>query len=206
MKLTWANKITIMRILLIVPFIMCMIKANVPEYGTTLRYVAVGLFLVMSFSDALDGYLARVKKQVTRLGSFLDPMADKLLMTCACVLLAYEQTAVPCFRLPKEVAVLIIGKDVLLLLGFIVLYLMTGQVHVLPNIVGKVATVLQLSMVAGVLIAPEMTAVMPAWEGFIKVLWWSAAAVAVVATVLNMREGKRFVESQENGSENHDNV
>ncbi|MHC5073717.1 MAG: CDP-alcohol phosphatidyltransferase family protein, partial [Planctomycetota bacterium] len=109
MKLNWANRITISRILLIIPFIIFMLKINDPSIslttGKAIRYGAFLLFLIMALSDALDGYLARIKNQATRLGSFLDPMADKLLMTCACLLLASNRSAVNGFQLPPTVVV-----------------------------------------------------------------------------------------------------
>lgn len=196
MILTLANRITIVRILLILPFIICMRRINGYESSDIFRYIATVIFLVMCISDALDGYMARVKKQVTRLGSFLDPMADKLLMTCACILLVYTPTSVAGFKLPIEVAILIIGKDILLLLGFIVLYLMTAKVHVVPGFIGKFAAFLQLSMVAAILIAPEMSKLTAYWIYVCRILWWSAAATAVLATLIYLNFGKIFIETQ----------
>lgn len=200
MKLTWANQITIFRILLIAPFVICMIKANQSEYNKMIRYAALSIFLVMCFSDLLDGYIARVKKQTTKLGSFLDPMADKLLITCACILLASEQTAVDGFLLPPTVVVLIIGKDVLLLLGFIVVYLITSQVKIIPVFAGKLSTFLQLSMVTAVLIAPEINRLAPWWLYFMRFLWWSAAFAAIIAAFVYIRNGMRYIEEFENSS------
>ena len=121
MKLNWASRITIFRILLIFPFVIFMLKINdasIPQTGrTAIRYGAFLLFLIMAFSDVLDGYLARMKNQATRLGAFLDPMADKLLMTCACLLLSSKTACVDGFRVPQTVVVLIIGKDMFLLIG-----------------------------------------------------------------------------------------
>ena len=95
MKLTLASRITIFRILLIIPFVSFMLKTNDPALRphaqNAMRYVSILIFLIMAISDAIDGYLARVKKQVTKLGAFLDPIADKLLMTCACLLLASQR-------------------------------------------------------------------------------------------------------------------
>jgi len=138
MTLNRANQITIVRILLIIPFVICMLKVNELECSKGVRYIALAIFLAMCASDVLDGYVARVKKQVTQLGSFLDPLADKLLITCACLLLASEKTAVGGMLLPKPVVVLIIGKDVLLLLGFIIVYFMTSQIRILPLAIGKI--------------------------------------------------------------------
>jgi CDP-diacylglycerol--glycerol-3-phosphate 3-phosphatidyltransferase len=190
----WANRITIARILLIAPFIILMLKVHEPEYGDTARYAALAIFLFMAASDYLDGYLARKKKQATRLGAFLDPMADKLLMTTALLLLSSDPAHIEGFKLPLTVVVLIIGKDVFLLLGFLIVYFITFQVRVVPGLIGKWATVLQLSMVAGVLIGPEMSHVIPGWIWFLRALWWSAAGTAVLATLIYIRVGISYIE------------
>jgi len=210
MKLSWANRITILRILLIVPFVSFMLKINDPALSKMsqhfIRYFAVVIFMIMAISDGLDGFLARRNGNITRLGSFLDPTADKLLMTCTCLLLSSHQAGVDGFVLPSTVVVFIIGKDVLLLIGFIIVYLLTGKVRIVPVFVGKTATVLQLSMVAGILIAPEVSTFIPGWIWFLRFLWWSAAVTAVLALLIYIRNGSRFAEEFEqanNGGRNH---
>ncbi|AQT70126.1 Putative CDP-diacylglycerol--glycerol-3-phosphate 3-phosphatidyl-transferase 2 [Anaerohalosphaera lusitana] len=196
MQLTIANKITIVRILLIAPYVISLLKMNQYENGQLLRYTAFAIFLLMCISDVVDGYMARVKKQVTRLGSFLDPMADKLLMMSSSILLATPATAVEGFVLPTEVAVLIIGKDLLLLLGFLVLYMMIGRVHVVPGVVGKFAAFLQLVMVASILIGPEMSKAIGVWPIIVSSMWWTAAALAILATMIYLNYGKKVIESE----------
>jgi cardiolipin synthase len=198
MTLNYANRVTIMRILLIVPFVICMLKVNEPRIGTLMRYLALLIFLIMAFSDAYDGYVARKKKQVTKLGAFLDPMADKLLMTCACLLLSIDKTGIHGFRLPPTVVVLIIGKDLFLLLGFVILYFMTLEIKIIPAYIGRVATVLQLTMVAAILIAPEMSQVTGGWIWFLRFLWWSAAGTAIISTLIYTRAGTKYIEQFEN--------
>lgn len=197
MNLTRANQITILRILLILPFVICMLKVNDPELGTVMRYAALGIFLLMAASDALDGYLARKKNQMTKLGAFLDPMADKMLMTCACLLLASNRAHIADFRLPPTVVVLIIGKDVFLLLGFVIVYFMTFQVRIFPAKIGKIATALQLSMVTAILIAPDVSRLIAGWIWVLRLLWWSAAATAILATLIYIRAGSCYIEESE---------
>jgi len=163
----------------------------------TMRCVSVVIFLTMAFSDVLDGYLARIKGQVTRLGSFLDPMADKLLMMSACLLLASRRAGVEGFLLPPTVVVLIIGKDMFLLIGFVIIYFITFQVRIIPVLIGKIATALQLSMVAAILIAPEISRFVPGWIWFLRALWWSAAGTAILATLIYIRNGSRYIEEYE---------
>jgi cardiolipin synthase len=198
MKLTWANRLTILRMLLIVPFVSCMLKINEPDGGELMRYIAFAIFLFMALSDALDGYLARARRQVTTLGTFLDPLADKLLMACACLLLVSPRSHVEGFNLPSTVVVLIIGKDVLLLIGFIIVYFITSSVRIVPVFIGKFATVLQLSMVAGILIGPEMSNLIGWWIWVMRLLWWLAAGAAVLSTLVYIRDGSRYIEQFEN--------
>ena len=203
MKLSWANRITILRIFLIIPFVSCMLKINDPDlsvaWQAAMRYGAIVIYLVMAVGDGLDGYLARRKRQFTRLGAFLDPIADKLLVTCACLLLSSQRGGVEGFLLPPTVVVLIIGKDLFLLIGFVIVYLITSQIRIEAVLIGKIATVLQLSMVAGILIAPEVSRFLPWWIWFLRVLWWSAAGTAVLATLIYIRNGSRYIEEYERG-------
>jgi len=200
-KLNWATRITIFRILLIIPFVSFMLKTNDPDISETaqdiVRYVSILLFLIMAVSDGVDGYLARRKNQITKLGAFLDPIADKLLITCACLLLASQRGHVGNFLLPPTVVVLIIGKDLFLLIGFVIVYLITSKIHIAPVFVGKLATTLQLSMVAGILIGPEVSSILPGWIWFLRALWWSAAGTAILVTLIYIRDGSRYIEAYE---------
>jgi len=165
----------------------------------TMRHIAILIFFTMAVSDGVDGYLARTKKQITKLGALLDPIADKLLITCACLLLASRRGHVNGFLLPPTVVVLIIGKDLFLLIGFVIVYFITSQIRVAPAMIGKIATTLQLSMVAAILIAPEVSGFVSGWIWFLRVLWWSAAGTAILATLIYIRKGSRYIEEYEHG-------
>ncbi|OHB59490.1 MAG: hypothetical protein A2167_01310 [Planctomycetes bacterium RBG_13_46_10] len=198
MELTWANRMTILRILLIVPFVICMLKINdlqlSADFRNVMRYIATIIYFVMAASDGLDGYLARIKKQTTKLGTFLDPVADKLLITSACLLLASERGHVGEFLLPSTVVVLIIGKDIFLLIGFVIVYFITSQFLIATALIGKIATALQLSMVGAILLAPEISLVIPGWIWIVCTLSWSAAGTAILATLIYIRNGSRYIE------------
>lgn len=201
LRLSWPTRITLVRIFLIIPFVDCMLSMHDPsltEAGQEfLRHVAIVLFFLMAISDAVDGYWARHRHQVTKLGTFLDPLADKLLITCASLLLVSEKGHVHGFLLPMTVVVLIIGKDVLITIGFLVMYLITSHVHIVPVFAGKAATALQLTMVTAVLVGPDLVGVIPGYHIFVEVLWWAAAAMAVVAAVVYIRNGSRYIEEYE---------
>jgi CDP-diacylglycerol--glycerol-3-phosphate 3-phosphatidyltransferase len=193
MWLTAANQITLLRIILIIPFILFMVDANSSSLAGYYRYIALAIFIVMALSDALDGYLARAKNQATRLGAFLDPMADKLLIISACILLASQRFAVPGFQLPLEVVILIFSKDILVCLGFVTVYFMTGQARISTVWAGKLATFMQLVMVASILIGPEMTRWVPLWAVWVRIIWWTAAISAIVAVTVYIIDGLRYI-------------
>lgn len=201
MRLSLATRITLLRILLIVPFICCLLKTNSQDLALStrvlLRHLALGIFVVMAVSDALDGYMARRLKDITQLGTFLDPVADKLLMTSACLLLTSQRAHVPGYLIPPTVVVLIIGKDLLLSIGFGILYVLTSDAVVRPNFFGKASTMLQLLMVGAVLLGPEASDLLPRWGQFARVLWWSAATSAVLAALVYIRDGSRYIEAHE---------
>ncbi len=95
-----ANKITIARIFL-VPVFMIFLLSKMP-YGIT---IAAIIFIIAALTDSLDGYIARSRNQVTKLGKFMDPLADKLLVTAALVSLVQMGT------LPAWIVVTIISRE-----------------------------------------------------------------------------------------------
>lgn len=199
-KLGLANQVTLLRLFLIAPFVISMLKINEP-YGDLYRHISLVIFIVMALSDAVDGYLARKFNMASKLGAFLDPTADKLLVTCACLLLSSQRAAVAGFQLPVGVVVLIIGKDLFLFIGFVICYFMTFQIRIVPAKIGKIATILQSVMVAAILIAPEISGYVPFWIYFLRFLWWSAAGTAIIAVFIYINNGLRYIEEYE---QNHD--
>jgi CDP-diacylglycerol--glycerol-3-phosphate 3-phosphatidyltransferase len=189
MKLGLANWITITRMTLLVPFLYCMIRKVGGDPGGHLRHIAFGIFFIMCISDAVDGYVARVRHEVTNLGKLLDPIADKLLMLFSCILLSLGPTSVEGFRLPVIVAVVIIVKDFVLLGYLIKCYKMIKAVHIDTIMFGKITAVLQLTMIGFILIGPEMSSFFGWWLVLVKVLWWAAPVLAVTAAVINVRRG-----------------
>ena len=208
LKLSWPNRITITRILLIVPFVIAMLNVNDPQCGDMSRHIAVAIFFVMAISDFLDGWLARKTGSSTNLGRFLDPLADKLLITTSCILLALPATRIAVSEglyLPPWVVVIIIGKDVYTALGFLIIYLITGQMKIVPVMPGKISTTLQLCLVLAVLISPDVTPHVPNFATFVRLLWWATATMGVITIIVYTRKGTRHVlefEQQDNTNRN----
>jgi cardiolipin synthase (CMP-forming) len=198
--LNWANRITLSRLLLIVPFTACMVHINEPRIGNATRYAALAMFVFMAASDGIDGWLARNRGMKTKLGAFLDPLADKLLMTTALLLLASETAGVTEFRVPLNLVIIVIGKDLLLALGFVVQYFITQQIRIVPVIAGKAGTFVQLAMVLATLIGPEMMGPAPWWHDLVKVMWWASGAAAVWSLLAYVFHGIRFIEQVSPGA------
>lgn len=135
---TAPNLLTLLRICL-APFLVAAILEN--RFG--LSFV---LFLAAGITDALDGVLARVLKQRTMLGQYLDPVADKLLLSTLFVVLMYKGL------MPTRVTVLVFGRDVGILLVSAILYAAAGRREFHPSIFGKANTLSQVTLVAVVLL------------------------------------------------------
>ena len=185
--LNWPNRITLTRILLIAPLVICLL--NLGDGGAMWRRLALLLFLAMAASDAIDGFLARRFGEETALGRFLDPVGDKLLIVCTIIILAVPATAVAGYRLPTWVVVIAVGKDLLTVIGFLLVYVVTGRWLVQARAWGKSCTLVQLAMVAFTLAAPDLPAVLA--QG-VPVLWWLASGLAVLTVADYVRLGSRF--------------
>ena len=118
--MTTANKITLVRILL-VPFFIAFALWYVREGEEWVRLATVAIFGVASLSDGIDGYIARHYNQRSELGAILDPLADKLLLLSAIILLSFPSDG-HFARIPIWLIIVVISRDVLLLLGLSVIY------------------------------------------------------------------------------------
>jgi len=132
------NLLTLMRICL-APFLVSAILDD--------RFaLSFGLFVVAGLTDALDGTLARWLKQRTALGQYLDPVADKLLLSTLFVVLTHKGL------IPTTVTVLVFGRDVGILVVAAILYAAVGRREFKPSIFGKANTVAQVTSVTAVLL------------------------------------------------------
>ncbi len=143
--MTTANKITILRILL-VPFFVVQMLYYFDGGIEFHRWLALASFALAAVSDGIDGYIARRYNQRSELGSILDPLADKLLLVSGIVLLSlHREQFLP--RLPLWLGGTVISRDILLVLGAVIIHYVGGHVTVRPHLIGKIATVLQMTCV-----------------------------------------------------------
>ncbi len=144
MILTYANQLTILRMIFIPCFVLLIIYGH-PK-------TAAMVFILAGLTDGLDGLLARKLQQKTVLGSYLDPMADKLLLTAAFVTLSVR-TLPLAVHIPVWLTVLAISRDVLIALSALIIHLQTGHTEFPPSMLGKCTTVSQLATVGCGLLA-----------------------------------------------------
>ena len=179
--MTWATRITILRLILIpvfVTFIITYNDTNLREEAW--RYAAIGVFLLASISDAVDGYLARHWNQGSALGALLDPIADKLLLFAALVTLS----VIPLGHLrpfPIWFPAIIISRDALLLGGYSVLRHFQVPMEIRPHWTGKVSTVFTLAAIGAVLLKLGALAILA--------LCALGAGFALICTVIYVRQG-----------------
>lgn len=130
-----ANKLTMLRILLVPIFLVFIAVKDIP-YGT---FIATIIFIIASITDQLDGYIARSRNQITTFGKFMDPLADKLLVTAALISLVELKI------IPAWAAVVIIARE-FAVSGLRTIAASEGKV-IAASIWGKVKTVIQITAI-----------------------------------------------------------
>ena len=182
--MTLANKITISRMALLPFFVLAVVFAR---KGWGFVFAALLIFICIAVSDFLDGYFARKRNERTKLGTLLDPIADKLTMVTAVVLLGTSLW--PEFsRLMVLTVVVVIGRDVLIICGGLVLKRnYKGNLVLPPTWSGKISTASQLVLIPFVLLFQFLYEVIPTEPGGLSGLqitlrceqWWVIAWVAI---------------------------
>jgi cardiolipin synthase len=140
--MTLASKITVLRIISIPFFVVAIMQGHIG--------LAQTIFCLSVFSDALDGGIARLRGERTPLGAFLDPLADKLLLVVTYITFSYLTW------IPLWVFVTVISRDLLIILGWTVVYILTTNKKIEPRPLGKATTALQMALaVARLFTCPE---------------------------------------------------
>ncbi len=130
--MTLANKITVLRIIAVPIFVIALIENSMGW--------ARAIFILSVFSDALDGTLARIRGERTPLGSFLDPLADKLLLMGTFIAYTYLGW------IPIWIFIAVLSRDLLIVMGWSIVYILTGNSKIQPRFLGKVTTALQMAV------------------------------------------------------------
>jgi cardiolipin synthase len=193
--MTTANKITVVRILMIPVFVTLAIY-----YGESIqegspqdwmRFMAITVFLLAALSDGLDGYVARRYNQRSSLGVILDPIADKGLLLSGIITLSisnWSQVDPHYGKFPAWFPVLVITRDAVILIGSAVLHILNGTVRVRPSWTGKVATVLQMAAIAWVMLQMRI-------PPLIYVVF-AAGLFTLISGMIYVRDGVRQLSAQ----------
>lgn len=142
------TKITFIRIILtpIIIFLILIHHEKIQEFGlkSSYTYWILTLFSIAIISDIVDGYLSRKFNLITRLGSFLDPIADKILIISTTLVLTYVDCGNP---LPIYYTTLIVARESIQISGAISIGIISGDITIKHHWTGKIATFLQILMV-----------------------------------------------------------
>jgi len=197
-NMTTANKVTILRMLLI-PFFVVEALYYVKTGNEIFRFLATLAFATAAICDGVDGYIARHYNQRSELGAILDPIADKLLLVSGIVLFTFDNS--PHFgSIPLWLTGTIIGRDLIILIGYGVIHATIGKVKVRPHFIGKIATVLQMICVIWILLK---------WDAQFPPVWFSiwTLGAAICTGISGLRyvwDGMKQLSSHPNSSASSD--
>lgn len=173
------NKLTTARMILIIPFVICMLAGA----GSNWRFLALAVFVAASLTDALDGHIARKHHLITNFGKFMDPLADKLLVSAALICLVSLQ------RIPAWVVIIIISRE-FAISGFRLIASDNGIV-IAAGWWGKCKTVVQMAMI--ILLIADLGGVFSVLE---QILIWAALALTVISLVDYIWKNKQVLSMQ----------
>ncbi len=134
---TFPNALTFARIIIIPFFVISLLYKK--------NHYALILFVVAAITDLFDGFLARLTNQKTKLGAFLDPLADKFLLITSFILLAFYGW------LPIWVTITVISRDIIVIVGWCILVIFLHERKVEPSLAGKLANAFQAILIAYIL-------------------------------------------------------
>jgi len=169
------NTITLVRVILIPFFIDLMI------YGY--YRPALLVFVTACLTDALDGTIARLTNTQTQLGAFLDPMADKLLIVSSFVTLAILA------KIPVWLVIIVVSRDIILILGSMVISFTGNNLTIKPSILGKATTFMQL-------LAVTLTLVLVAYgikSEYLRGVYWATAGFTIASGLQYVLRGMKIM-------------
>ena len=170
-----ANWLTVLRILLIPVFVLLLVYRRPGAALVTFAFAAL--------TDLADGYVAR-RRGPSRLGAFLDPMADKLLLIASFATLTYLHV------LPAWIMIVVVSRDAILMLGALLIHMVGGRIHPRPSLAGKFATFFQILAVLFGLVTRYFNWQQPV---ALRTVIWVAAVFTVVSGLQYIVQGMRYL-------------
>lgn len=179
------NNLSVLRVVLVPVFVALLVYFS-PEKNY-FRHLATAVFAFACLTDALDGYIARRLNEKTVFGSYLDPIADKLLLVTGFAALSFLAHLPADMKVPAWVAITVVTRDVLILVGSIVVFLSTGDLRAEPLLTSKATTFVQMVTLLAVLVGCS--------EVVRQLLFAATAALTVVSGILYIRMGGKLIQS-----------
>lgn len=174
------NVLTVLRIILVPIIIICLIQ---DQYLSALL-----LFVIAGITDGLDGFFARILQQKSVLGSYLDPLADKTLISSSFIALAVMG------RIPAWLTVIVISRDCIILLGISVLTLLSIPFEVRPALISKLTTAFQLLAIFLVLLLASYPFQL---DGkWIAAVFWLTAVLTIASGFGYLVRGIKYINSE----------
>jgi len=169
------NILTLLRVLLIPLFVILIINKHLDW--------ALLTFAIAGITDGLDGLIARLTHQRTELGAYLDPIADKLLLFAAFISLAIIEV------IPSWLVVIVITRDVIILMGFLVMFLTGYHPKINPSLLSKTTTTFQIVTILFVLMAWYF----PAFKHLSVVAVYGTAFITILSGIQYIYIGSRIL-------------
>ena len=191
--MTFASKITIARICLVPVYVALAfyyghtVKTGQPD--ESLRWWALGVFVLAASSDGIDGWVARRFNQCSKFGAYIDPIADKALLLSGVITLALVDWGAPGWRLPLWFAAIVVLRDCIILGGIKILYVNHREVKIVPHWTGKITTVAQMFAIGWVML--RVTDISPVYPCAV------AAVFTVWSSIAYIRQGQRILDRRE---------
>lgn len=191
--MTFASKITIARICLVPVYVALAfyyghtVKTGQPD--ESLRWWALGVFVLAASSDGIDGWVARRFNQCSKFGAYIDPIADKALLLAGVITLSLVDWGAPGWRLPLWFAAIVVLRDCIILGGIKILYVNHREVKIVPHWTGKITTVAQMFAIGWVML--RVTDISPVYPCAV------AAVFTVWSSIAYIRQGQRILGGRE---------
>lgn len=172
------NFLSLLRIILVPVIVIFLIQDSYAK--------ALIVFTIAGLTDALDGTLARLLNKQTELGAFLDPLADKILLSTSFIALSIFGL------IPSWLTVIVISRDFIILLGIMILSMMSVTYEIKPVFVSKITTALQIGTVFFALFLKSFTSDIISHD-LIIILSWLTASFTIISGVLYIFKGIKFL-------------
>lgn len=148
-----------------------------------MRFFALGIFSLAVLSDVIDGYIARARREKTKAGAILDPLADKLLLISAFICLYAVDSLPGGIRFPLWFVLIVVSRDLIILLGSGIIYLFQGDLEVSPTKWGKATTFFQVLSIIALLVQFR----------FSYVIWYLTVFFTIISGFGYTRKGVKIL-------------